>query len=174
MLNQWSQERPDLDTSALAVIVRVLSLHKTFLKLATNSLAQLNLEMWEYDVLSALRRQGAPYELAATDLAIATSLSSGAMTNRIDKLADKRLVRREPDPSDGRGVIVTLTPKGVGIIDKAIQLRLEAADKGIQGLSRKERAELATLLRKVVLGAELPVSTKRNLQSRSGRPSSTS
>jgi DNA-binding MarR family transcriptional regulator len=154
MLSQWSLERPDLDTSALAVVVRVLMLHKTFLKLATRSLSELDLELWEYDVLSALRRQGVPFELAATDLANATSLSSGAMTNRIDKLAAKKLVSRKPDPRDRRGVIVALTARGVRVIDKAIQIRLEAANRGIRGLSKKERTALAGLLRKVVLGAD--------------------
>lgn len=154
MLKQWLLERPDLDASALGVTVRVLMLHKTFLKLATSALSELGLELWEYDVLSALRRQGEPFELAATELAKATSLSGGAMTNRIDKLAANKLVRRKRDPTDRRGVIVVLTKRGVRVTDQAIQLRLEAADQGIQGLSRKERATLASLLRKVVLGAE--------------------
>jgi DNA-binding MarR family transcriptional regulator len=154
MLKQWLMERPDLDTSALAVTVRVLKLYTTFLKLATGSLAKLGLELWEYDVLSALRRQGAPFQMAATELARATSLSSGAMTNRIDKLEEKKLVRRKRDPTDRRGVIVVLTARGVRMIDEAIRLRLEAADKGIGGLTGKERATLASLLRKVVLGIE--------------------
>jgi DNA-binding MarR family transcriptional regulator len=154
ILEQWLHERPDLDTSALAVTVRVLMLHKTFLKLATSALSMLDLELWEYDVLSALRRQGAPFMLAATDLAKATSLSSGAMTNRIDKLAAKKLVRRQPDLKDRRGVFVVLTARGVRMIDRAIQYRLEAANKGIQGLSEAESNTLAELLRKVVLGTE--------------------
>ena len=154
MLKQWLMQRPDLDTSALAATVRVLMLHKTFLKLATDSLAEIDLELWEYDVLSALRRQGAPFKLSATDLAKTTSLSPGAMTNRIDKLAEKHLVRRESDPTDRRGVIVALTEKGIAVIDAAIQLRLDAANKGVQGLTKKERATLAALLRKVVLGTE--------------------
>jgi DNA-binding MarR family transcriptional regulator len=153
MLKQWLMERPDLDTSALAITVRVLMLHKSFLNLATESLADIGLELWEYDVLSALRRQGAPFKLSATELARATALSAGAMTNRIDKLADKKLVRRAPDTTDRRGVNVVLTDKGISVIDEAIRLRLAAADKGVQGLTKKERARLATLLRKVVLGA---------------------
>ena len=154
MLKQWLMERPDLDTSALAATVRILMLHKAFLKLATDSLAAIDLELWEYDVLSVLRRQGAPFKMSATDLAKATSLSAGAMTNRIDKLAEKKLLRRERDPTDRRGVIVALTGKGVKLIDRAIQLRLEAADKGVRGLTRKEQATLASLLRKVVLATE--------------------
>jgi DNA-binding MarR family transcriptional regulator len=155
MLSQWSQVRPELDTSALSVVVRILALHKIFLRQATNALTPLNLELWEYDVLSALRRQGAPYELAATELARATSLSSGAMTNRIDKLESKRLVSRKVDPHDRRGVIVGLTGTGTRLIDKAIQHRLEAADRGVKGLTRKERATLAALLRKVVLATDV-------------------
>ncbi len=154
MLKQWLHERPDLDTSALAVVVRVLMLHKTFLKLATGALSGLGLELWEYDVLSALRRQGDPFGLAATDLAKATSLSAGAMTNRIDKLTLKKLVRRKPDAKDRRGVIVCLTARGVRVIDQAIQHRLDAADKCIQGISAKERSKLAALLRKVVIDTE--------------------
>ena len=154
MLEQWFTERPDLDVSALAVTVRVLMLQKSFLKLATDSLADLGLELWEYDVLSALRRQGAPYEMTATELAKASALSSGAMTNRVDKLEARKLVRRVPDPDDRRGVIVVLTRRGVTVIDRAIRLRLEAADKGIQGLSSREQTMLAALLRKVLLAVE--------------------
>jgi DNA-binding MarR family transcriptional regulator len=154
MLEQWLLERPDLDASSLAVTVRVLKLHKTFFKLATDSLAELDIELWEYDVLSALRRQGGSFELAASDLARATVLSPGAMTHRINKLAAKKLLRRKPDPTDRRGVIVALTARGVRVIDKAVQLRLEAADKGLGRLSKKERTALAGLLRKLVLGVE--------------------
>lgn len=153
MLSQWSLERPELDTSALSVVVRVLTLHKVFLRQATNALTALDLELWEYDVLSALRRQGEPYALAATELARATALSSGAMTNRIDKLESKKLVYRRADPDDRRGVIVALAPAGIRLIDKAIQYRLEAANRGVKGLTKKERAKLATLLRKVVLAS---------------------
>ena len=153
MLNQWTLERPDLDTSALAVVVRILMLHKTFLRQATSALSPLDLELWEYDVLSALRRQGKPYELAATELARETAISTGAMTNRIDRLVARKLLHRRADLEDRRGVNVALTPNGIRMIDKAIQLRLEAANQGISGLGRKERAQLAGLLRKVVLAA---------------------
>jgi DNA-binding MarR family transcriptional regulator len=153
MLNQWTLERPDLDTSALAVVVRILLLHKTFLRQATKALLPVDLELWEYDVLSALRRQGKPYELAATELARQTAISTGAMTNRIDRLAERELVSRAADLEDRRSVNVALTSKGVRVIDKAIQLRLDAANHGVRGLSGKERVALAKLLRKVVLAA---------------------
>jgi DNA-binding MarR family transcriptional regulator len=100
-----------------------------------------------------LRRQGKPYELAATELARQTAISTGAMTNRIDRLAERELVSRAADLEDRRSVNVALTSKGVRVIDKAIQLRLDAANHGVRGLSGKERAALAKLLRKVVLAA---------------------
>jgi len=155
MLNQWSLERPELDTSALSVVVRILMLNKTFSRHATTALTPLNLELWEYDVLSALRRQGDPFELAATELARVTALSTGAMTNRIDKLEARRLVSRRVTPGDRRGIKVRLTSSGVRMIDDAIQSRLDAANIGVRGLTKKERVSLASLLRKVVLGTSM-------------------
>lgn len=151
ILDQWSEERPELETSSLGVVVRVMSLNRAFLRQAAEALEPLDLEVFEYDVLSALRRQGRPYALPATGLAEETGLSSGAMTNRIDKLEARGLVRRRPDKSDRRAVIVSLTPEGRRAIDDAIQARLDAADDSLQGLSRKERNDLAALLRKVRL-----------------------
>ena len=151
ILQQWSQERPELDTASLGVVIRIMSLHRAFLRQAAQALEPFALELFEYDVLSALRRQGKPYALPATGLATETGLSSGAMTNRIDKLEARRLVRRRPDKRDRRGVIVSLTAGGKRVIDDAIQSRVDAADKSLQGLSSKERNDLAALLRKVRL-----------------------
>lgn len=153
ILEQWSEERPELDTASLGVVIRVMSLYKAFHRQATNALEELHLELFEYDVLSALRRQGKPYSLPATRLAKQSDLSNGAMTNRVNKLEAKGLVRRRQDNSDRRGVIVTLTGKGKKIIDKAIQHRLDVADGCLGGMTKKERAELSTLLRKVRLSA---------------------
>ena len=149
ILEQWLEERPELDTASLGVVVRVMSLYKTFLRQASNALLPLDLELFEYDVLSALRRQGQPYALAATGLAKETELSSGAMTNRVDKLEGRGLVRRRPDATDRRGVIVSLTARGRNVIDQAIQLRLDAADESLGNISRRERKDLALLLRKI-------------------------
>lgn len=149
ILEQWSEEKPELDTGSLGVVIRVMSLQKALLRQATEALEPMDLELFEYDVLSALRRQGKPYALPATGLAKETGLSSGAMTNRIDKLEVKGLVRRRRDRSDRRGVIVSLTAAGRGAIDDAIRLRLHAADESLQGICPKERNDLAELLKKV-------------------------
>ena len=151
ILEQWSEERPELETESLGVVIRVTSLSRAFLRQATEALAPLDLELFEYDVLSALRRQGHPYALPATGLAKETGLSSGAMTNRIDKLEERGFVARKADKTDRRAVIVSLTSDGKQAIDDAIQLRLDAADENLQGLNDAERKTLTTLLRKVRL-----------------------
>ncbi len=154
ILEQWSDERPELDAASLGVVIRVMSLYRTFLRQATTALQPLQLELHEYDVLAALRRQGKPYELAASALAAETGLSTGAMTNRVDKLEQRKLVRRRADKTDRRGVNVSLTANGVRMIDAAIGLRLDAADKSLASLGAAERKRLAALLRKVVLASE--------------------
>ena len=152
ILEQWSEERPELDTASLGVVVRVMALNKSLVREATSALGPLDIELFEYDVLSALRRQGKPFALLATGLAQETGLSTGAMTNRIDKLEAKGLVCRRSDNADRRSVVVSLTPKGKKLIDKAMQIRLDAADESLQSLSRRERSDLAGLLRKVGRG----------------------
>ncbi|MEJ2299372.1 MAG: MarR family transcriptional regulator [Woeseiaceae bacterium] len=151
MLGQWTDQRPELDTASLGVVVRVMNLYRSFQRQADTALAPLGLELYEYDVLSALRRQGEPFELAASALAYQTGLSTGAMTNRVDKLEARGLVQRRHDKVDRRAVMVSLTDKGKRAIDDAIQLRLTAADDALDGLSDKERSRLADLLRKVAL-----------------------
>ena len=153
ILDQWSEERPDLDTASLGVVIRVMTLYRSFSRQATRALEPLDLELWEYDVLAALRRQGAPFALPATRLARETDLSSGAMTNRIDRLEARGLVRRRPDPHDRRGVNVSLTAKGRKLIDDAIQHRLDSAKDSLQALSNAQQRELARLLRIAVLAA---------------------
>lgn len=154
ILQQWADERPDLDTSALGVVARVMALYKPLLRRATQSLGAMELELWEYDVLSALRRQGRPYALPATGLARSTGLSTGAMTNRIDNLESRGFVRRKPNPDDRRGVTVCLTAAGRRIVDQAISLRLASAEESLRGLRPAEQERLAALLRKVVITAD--------------------
>lgn len=153
ILDQWSGERPDLDTTSLGVVIRVMTLYRSFSRQATRALEPLELELWQYDVLSALRRQGKPYMLPATRLARETELSSGAMTNRIDRLETRGLVRRRPDPKDRRGVNVSLTAKGRKLIDRGIQYRLDSARESLQALSAAQQRQLAQLLRIAVLAA---------------------
>ena len=106
--------------------------------------------MSEYDVLTALRRQGRPYQLTASELARESLLSSGAMTHRIDRLEERGLVEREADPDDRRGVLVRLTEVGLELVDKALEARLNLADAQIATLTPEERQAISLGLRKVM------------------------
>jgi DNA-binding MarR family transcriptional regulator len=154
ILDQWSEEKPELNTAALGVVIRVMALYRRFSREAASALEPLGLELWEYDVLSALRRQGRPFALSASGLARETDLSTGAMTNRIDGLEARGLVVREADEDDRRAVIVRLTPEGRKTIDEAILHRLEAAQESLRDLKAGERRQLADLLRAVIVAGE--------------------
>lgn len=154
ILDQWSEERPELDTSSLGVVMSIASLHREFLKTASEAIEPLELELFEYDVLSTLLRQGEPFSLSATQLSRQSELSTGAMTNRIDRLESKGLVRRLPDPDDRRGVRVALTGSGRRVVEAAIQRRLSAADRSLSSITREEQDFLAGLLRKLRTGAQ--------------------
>ena len=129
----WRAERPDLDVEPLQVLSRVSRLARHLDLARRAAFAAHGLETWEFDVLSALRRQGAPYQLTPGALLRATLVTSGTMTNRVDRLAEAGLVRREPDPQDRRGVLVTLTPAGEARVDAAlddlVQARAGAAER---------------------------------------------
>jgi DNA-binding MarR family transcriptional regulator len=149
LVDQWMGQRPDLDSSALDIVARVQELAKLLRRDEDNRLAALKLKMWEYDVLSTLRRQGEPYALPASKLAKETMLSSGAMTNRVDRLEQRKLVTRHESPSDRRGVVIKLTATGMQLIDRALESRLNLADQQIARLDTAERTLLAEGLRKV-------------------------
>lgn len=151
LIAQWARERPDLDASSLAVGIRIEMLAKLLRRDMAESLVHVGLKTWEYDVLSALRRQGAPYELPASELAEGSLLTSGAMTTRIDHLEAQGLVARSPDPEDRRGVRVSLTPKGLGLVDRAVEARISAAESGTGCLTKTERTAVERGLRKLLL-----------------------
>lgn len=151
LLQQWAEERPGLDVSALGVVVRIQHLGKLLGRRANRALKQHGLKHWEYDVLSVLRRQGFPFELPATEIARAVHLTSGAMTTRIDGLEDRGLVARRPSSDDGRSVLVKLTEKGRQVIDQALHTRLEDATAAMTEVPPAERSILATSLRKMLL-----------------------
>jgi len=151
LLQQWAQEHPEKDASALAVVVRIQLLGKLLQRQTTRALADHGLKLWEYDVLSVLRRQGPPFELAATDIARAAVLTTGAMTTRIDGLIARDLVRRRRSKSDGRSIPVRLTAKGKKLVDDAIDTRLKDASQTLARVASKDRDRLATDLRQLLL-----------------------
>ena len=149
--DDWSEQRPDLDLEPMGIALRIQALAKILGDQTAARLQEFELHWWQYDALSTLRRQGKPYEMAATELADDNMLTSGAMTNRIDRLEDRNLVERQPHSDDRRRVMVRLTQKGKKVIDEAIQYRLNAARESLRELSPGRQAQLASLLREVML-----------------------
>jgi DNA-binding MarR family transcriptional regulator len=143
----WRTERPDLDLQPLQVLSRVSRLARHLDRARTAAFAAHGLQAWEFDVLSALRRQGPPYQLSPGALLRATLVTSGTMTNRIDGLARAGLVSRHPDPSDKRGVLVELTPRGQAAADAALADLLRSERELLNGLDGAQQHELAALLR---------------------------
>lgn len=148
--SDWSQQRPDLDSEPMGVILRIQALAKMLGDQTAMRLQAFDLQWWQYDVLSALRRQGKPFVMAATELADTTMLTSGAMTNRIDRLESEGLVRRLKDDNDRRRVLVQLTRKGLKLIEDAAEARFDVAMDALVGLSESQRESLNSLLRLVM------------------------
>ena len=146
----WSEQRPDLDPEPMGVVLRIQALAKILGDQAAVRLQEYDLQWWQYDVLSTLRRQGEPFSLAATELAESAMLTSGAMTNRIDRLEEEGLVKRRKDHDDGRKVLVELTSKGLKLIEGATEARFEAAMDALDGLDARQRRSLSDLLRMVL------------------------
>ncbi len=143
----WRAQRPDLDVEPLQVLSRISRLARHLDIARRGAFADHELESWEFDVLSALRRQGPPFQLTPGALLRATLVTSGTMTNRIDRLAAAGLVRREPDPKDKRGVLVTLTDRGVARVDAALADLLRRERALLASLNAGERRRLADLMR---------------------------
>jgi DNA-binding MarR family transcriptional regulator len=143
----WRAQRPDLDVEPMQVLSRISRLARYMDIARRGAFADHGLETWEFDVLSALRRQGPPFQLTPGALLRATLVTSGTMTNRIDRLGRKGLVRREPDPRDKRGVLVTLTDQGVARADAALADLLRRERALLAGLDDGERQHLADLMR---------------------------
>jgi DNA-binding MarR family transcriptional regulator len=146
----WRRERPDLDVTPLHVLSRVTRLARHLDRARRLAFARHDLQVWEFDVLAALRRAGAPYQLSPGQLLTQTLVTSGTMTNRIDRLAGRGLVLRLPDPADRRGVIVRLTAHGRDRVDAALADLLAQEERLLAALSGEQRQALADLLRALV------------------------
>ena len=146
LLEQWKRERPDLDASPMGILGRLMILSRLADRGVEEVLRPHKLTIQEFDVLAVIRRCGPPFRQSVGVLCAYSLLSSGAMTNRVDRLEQKGLIQREPNPEDRRGVYVALTSKGRELIDKLVAERLKEAHKRVSVLSAKERKQLETLL----------------------------
>ncbi len=150
----WRRVRPDLDVGPLDVLSRVSRLAHRLEQARAAAFGRHGLESWEFDVLAALRRAGPPHRLTAGALLAETLVTSGTMTNRVDRLAARELVRRRADPEDGRRVVVELTPAGRQRLDGALDALLAQENVLLAGIGDDERTDLARLLRSLLLSFE--------------------
>lgn len=150
LLADWQAERPELDTAAMAIVGRLLSLGRQLEARANAALKPLGLHYTDLDVMATLRRSGKPYRLTPTQLRDAVLITSGAMTACLDRLEGNGLIARIASPSDRRSSAAELTAAGRKLIDKAIVVRFDEAAQAVAGLSENERSRLAHLLKKLV------------------------
>jgi DNA-binding MarR family transcriptional regulator len=146
----WRRERPDLDVAPLEVLSRVTRLARQLDIARRAAFAEHGLETWGFDVLAALRRAGAPYQLTPGQLIHENLVTSGTITNRLDRLESDGLLGRHPDPSDGRGTLVRITSKGIAVVDGALVDLLNREKELLQSLNGGERDELARYLSRML------------------------
>ncbi|MEO6885688.1 MAG: MarR family transcriptional regulator [Jatrophihabitantaceae bacterium] len=154
IVEAWRRERPDLDVEPLQVLSRVARLAAVLDERRSSAFVEHGLQAHEFDVLSVLRRSGAPFELTAGELAALTHVTSGTMTSRVDRLSARDLVSRHQDPSDGRLVRVRLTGAGRERVDAAFSALLSGERELLATLVSTERGELAAALRALLIAAE--------------------
>jgi DNA-binding MarR family transcriptional regulator len=148
--SQWNAVRPELDMSPIQVIGRVSRLSRLVDRRLAENFARYGIENWMYDVLATLRRSGEPYELTAGDLVRQTMVTTGAITNRIDRLEQRGLVARA-GTADRRKVIVRLTTQGLDLVDDVVQSHMATEREILDALSPRQQRELAGLLRTTLL-----------------------
>ncbi len=149
----WERERPDLDVEPLHVLSRISRLAIHLGRIRDTAFSEHDLDSWEFDVLAALRRAAEPHELSPGQLSAETFVTSGTMTNRVDRLVGRGLVARRRDPDDRRGVLVRLTPAGRDVVDGAMSSLLQQEHLLIAGLSDEDRSTLPDALRRLLLVA---------------------
>ncbi|MEV6770984.1 MarR family transcriptional regulator [Nocardia sp. NPDC051030] len=143
----WRQQRPDVDVSPMEIMARLTRLSRILDHEFRTFFAAHKLEFWEFDVLATLRRSNDENGLTAGALNKAAMVTSGAITNRLDRLAAKDLVKRIPDPTDRRAVRVHLTPKGRALVDELLPLHVANEQRLLKDLDASDRDQLAGLLR---------------------------
>ncbi|SDP16600.1 MarR family transcriptional regulator [Phyllobacterium sp. OV277] len=150
-VEQWGRERPDLPALPMEVFGRLSDASERVLRDHMNPLfAQAGLQPGEFDVLATLRRSGEPYLLSPTRLYEAAMISSGGMTNRLDRLERAGFVERRPDPGDRRGKLIALTDAGKRVIDETIGRHVANEERILSALTPDEQQTLNTLLRKLI------------------------
>jgi DNA-binding MarR family transcriptional regulator len=151
LVDAWRRERTDLDLTPVEVFSRIGRLARHLDLARRQAFTDHGIESWEFDVLAALRRAGGDYELSPGRLIRETLVTSGTMTNRVDRLTARGFVERLPDPNDRRGVLVRLTPEGRAAVDGAFEALLDAERELLADLPAREHKQLVNLLRSLLV-----------------------
>lgn len=154
ILAQWQRERPDLNVDPLGLYGRLFRIVHLSDDALAKGLAPYGLQPGWFDLLAALRRAGAPYELNPTRLIRATLLSSSGMTKRLDRIEAAGLIERRPDPHDRRGTLVRLTRRGKSVIDRAVETHVGNEERLLGALTAAERDTLDELLKNLLIQLE--------------------
>ncbi|MER6073143.1 MarR family transcriptional regulator [Streptomyces sp. NPDC001817] len=152
IIDQWAAVRPDLDSRAMEVFGRIYRLSRTMGDRMEKAYQPYGISRGEFDVLATLRRAGEPHTLSPRQLSATLMLTTGGMTGRLDKLEKAGLLRRSPDPHDRRGLQVTLTEKGLDVIDRAVGAGLAVQTEALSRLDDEQVGQLADLLRELLAG----------------------
>jgi DNA-binding MarR family transcriptional regulator len=151
---QWARERPELQTEAMAVFGRIYRIARLVGDQQEAVYNGLGIGRGDFDVLATLRRAGPPFSLSPKALTRSLMLTSGGMTGRLDRLEKRGLVARSPDPTDRRGLTITLTPVGRELVDRAVGAGLAAQRRVLERLAPEDRSTLAGLLRALLAAAD--------------------
>jgi DNA-binding MarR family transcriptional regulator len=158
IVQQWRDQRPDLDPSAKHITGRIVRLavlfQAEFERIKGAAFEQHGLKETDFGVLSPLRRAGEPFELTPTELARHRMITSGGMTAALDRLEDKGMIVRVPNPNDRRGSLVRLTDRGREVIDASMELHAEVEHQLVAALNEQDAADLQRILRKLLIATE--------------------
>lgn len=154
IVDQWAEQRPDLDPSPLLVAGRIQRVAHLLDAALRPPFEEEGLGNGDFDVLAALRRAGAPYALRPVEVSRQLLVTTGAVTKRIDRLVGQGLVERRAVADDGRGKVVSLTGAGLAFVDRMIAVHLDNEDRVLGALDPGEREHLGRLLAKLALALE--------------------
>ena len=150
ILEQWRQERPDLDVAPMGTIGRVKRLNHALMRVMEKTWAKYGLTDASFDVLATLRREGAPYALSPGDLMASTMVTSGTMTHRLNQLEKAGLIERVKNPADGRGFLISLSQRGF----EAVAAHVDTQAQLVSGLTAEQRSQLDDLLKQLLAELE--------------------
>ncbi|MGH3503803.1 MAG: MarR family winged helix-turn-helix transcriptional regulator [Nocardioidaceae bacterium] len=154
ILEQWAHARPDLDASPMGVLGRLSRVSRLTEKRLQAIFAEHGLQPGEFDILATIRRAAGPGGMTAGALAEAAMVTSGAITNRVDRLVAKNLVTRELDPGNRRTTLIDLTPSGRDLIDQAVVDHVANEQHTLAALTPRQQQVLADLLRRLLLSLD--------------------